>query len=81
VGTLPLHELEELAGEPLLEEGITTVSGLVTQRLGGFPKAGDVLTVGGCALRVEEMAGMRVARLKLTKTGSKASGSGGGQEG
>lgn len=67
-GTLPLHELEELVGEPLREEGITTVSGWVTQRLGGFPKTGDVLAIGGCQLRVEEMAGMRVARLKLTKT-------------
>ena len=66
-GTLPLHELEELVGEPLQEEGITTVSGWVTQRLGGFPKVGDVLTIGACELRVEEMEGMRVARLKLTK--------------
>jgi CBS domain containing-hemolysin-like protein len=71
VGTLPLHELEELVGEPLQKEGITTVSGWVTQRLGGFPKADDVLAIGGCELRVEEMAGMRVARLKLTKTVSK----------
>jgi CBS domain containing-hemolysin-like protein len=70
-GTLPLHELEGIVGEPLQEEGITTVSGWVTQRLGGFPKAGDVLAIGGCELRVEEMAGMRVARLKLTKTVSK----------
>jgi CBS domain containing-hemolysin-like protein len=66
-GTLPLHELEELVGQPLREEGITTLSGWVTQRLGGFPKVGDVLTIGACDLRVEEMAGMRVARLKLTK--------------
>ena len=71
-GTLPLHELEELVGEPLQEEGITTVSGWVTQRLGGFPKVGDVLTIGACELRVEEMAGMRVARLKLTKGQSRA---------
>ena len=70
---MPLHELEELAGEPLQEEGITTVSGWVTQRLGGFPKPGDVLTIGDCELRVEEMDGMRVARLKLTK---RAPGSG-----
>jgi CBS domain containing-hemolysin-like protein len=66
-GTLPLHELEELVAEPLREEGITTVSGWITQRLGGFPKAGDVLAIGGYELRVEEMAGMRVARLKLTR--------------
>jgi magnesium and cobalt exporter, CNNM family len=66
-GTLALHELEELVGGPLQEEGITTVSGWITNRLGGFPKAGDVLAVGNCELRVEEMSGMRVARFKLTK--------------
>ena len=66
-GALPLHELEELVGEPLRQEGITTVSGWVTRRLGGFPKVGDVLTVGLSELRVESLEGMRVARLKLTK--------------
>ncbi len=72
-GTLPLHELEELAGEPLQEEGITTLSGWVTQRLGGFPKVGNVLTIGACELRVEEMEGMRVARIKLMKRAADAS--------
>jgi CBS domain containing-hemolysin-like protein len=67
LGTLPLHDLEELAGAPLPEEGITTASGWVTQRLGGFAKVGDVLTVGACELRVEEMDGLCVARLTLTK--------------
>src|SRR5437879_2333430 len=65
LGALPLHELEELVGEPLQEEGITTVSGWVTQRLGGFPKAGDVLMIGPYELRVKEMEGMRVGRLIL----------------
>jgi CBS domain containing-hemolysin-like protein len=66
-GTLPLHELEELTGEALQGEGITTASGWVTHRLGGFPKAGDVVTVGRCELRVEAMDGMRVGRLKVSK--------------
>ncbi len=66
-GALPLHELSELIHEPLQEEGITTVSGWVTHRLGGFPKAGDVLPLGTYELRVEEMEGMRVAKLKLTR--------------
>ena len=66
-GALPLHELDEIVGEPLAEEGITTVSGWVTYRLGGFPKVGDVLTAGGCELRVEEMEGTRVKKLKITK--------------
>jgi CBS domain containing-hemolysin-like protein len=66
-GSLPLHELAELVAEPLVEEGVTTVSGWVTQRLGGFPKAGDVLTVGRFELRVEEMDGMRVSKLKISR--------------
>ncbi len=66
-GALPLHELEELVGEPLREEGITTTSGWVTHRLGGFPKPGDAINAGNCELRVEEMDGMRVARLRVSR--------------
>jgi CBS domain containing-hemolysin-like protein len=66
-GALPLHELEELIGSSLQEEGITTVSGWVTHRLGGFPRVGNVLPAGAFELRVEEMDGMRVARLKLAR--------------
>lgn len=66
-GALPLHELAELVGEPLQEEGLSTASGWLTHRLGGFPKVGDALNIGLCELRVEEMEGTRVARLKLTK--------------
>ncbi|MGO8678302.1 MAG: hemolysin family protein [Limisphaerales bacterium] len=66
-GALPLHELEQLTGQPLRHEAINTVSGWVTHRLGGFPKPGDTLTAGAYELRVEAMDGMRVARIKLTR--------------
>ena len=66
-GTLPLHELEKIIGESQHEESVATASGWMTQKLGGFPKAGDALTIGACELRVEEMDGPRVARLKITK--------------
>ena len=66
-GTLPLHDLEEVAGEPIPAGDSTTVSGLVTQKLGGFPKVGDVVALGTCELRVEEMDGMRVARLRVSR--------------
>ena len=66
-GTLPLHELEKIVGEMQREESIATASGWVTQKLSGFPKAGDTLMVGVCELRVEEMDGPRVARLKIIK--------------
>jgi CBS domain containing-hemolysin-like protein len=66
-GALPLHELEGLVGESLGAEGITTTSGWVTHQLGGFPKPGDTLAVGAYELRVEEMDGPRVERLRLTR--------------
>ena len=66
-GTLSLHELEKIVGEVPHDENVATASGWVTQKLGGFPKAGDTMTVGDCELRVEEMDGPRVARLKITK--------------
>ena len=64
-GALPLHELEELAGEALAEDDVTTTSGFVMRRLGGFPKPGDVVELTAFTLRVETLDGMRVARLRL----------------
>ena len=66
-GALPLHALAALVGEPLQAEGVTTTSGWVTHRLGGFPKPGDTLAAGSFEMRVEEMDGTRVGRLKLTR--------------
>jgi len=66
-GALPLHQLSELIGEPIREEDVTTTSGWITQRVGGFPKVGDVLLLNRCELRVEEMDGMRVARVRLVR--------------
>jgi CBS domain containing-hemolysin-like protein len=67
LGALPMHDLEQLVGTPLVEEGVTTTSGWVTLRLGGFPKVGDTLAVGGFQLQVEEMDDTRVARLQLRR--------------
>ena len=68
-GALPAHKLGELVGERF-EEGAeaSTVSGLITQRLGRFPRVGDTLEMGRWALRVEELTGTRVGRTKLTRT-------------
>jgi CBS domain containing-hemolysin-like protein len=66
-GTLPVHELAEVVGQNLCDDGMATTSGWVTQRLGGFPKTGDILQLGNYELRVEATEGARVARLKLTR--------------
>ncbi|MCU0787704.1 MAG: hemolysin family protein [Verrucomicrobia bacterium] len=67
-GLLPLHELEEIVGQTIDAEDLTTVSGYVTQQLGGFPKVGDSLTIGEWRLRVEAVDGIRVARLRIVRT-------------
>lgn len=66
-GALPLHDLSDVLGELVAEEGITTASGWVTHKLGGFPTQGDRVKIGRFELRVEQMDGPRVARLTLTQ--------------
>jgi CBS domain containing-hemolysin-like protein len=66
-GGLPLPELEKIIGAVEHGEAVATASGWLTEKLGGFPKAGDAVTVGLFELRVEEMDGTRVGRLKITK--------------
>jgi CBS domain containing-hemolysin-like protein len=66
-GTLPLHDLEAIIGPVTHGESVATVSGWITQRLGGFPKTGDHFLTGEFELCVEAMDGLRVARLKITR--------------
>ena len=66
-GALPLSELEKIIGAVEHGDSVATASGWLTEKLGGFPKAGDVLTIGNFELRVEEMDGARVGRLKITR--------------
>ncbi len=67
LGALPVHDLEGITGVSLAADGATTASGWVTQKLGGFPKEGDVARLGGFELRVEEMDDTRVARMILQR--------------
>lgn len=66
-GSLPLFELSELTGEKLDDTEVTTVSGWVTQQLGGFPRRGGRLEFAGHELIVEDLDGLRVSRLTLRR--------------
>ena len=66
-GSLPLHELENIVGERLLAEGITTVSGWITFKSGGFPRQGQTLALEHFNLRVLETDGPRVAKVILER--------------
>jgi CBS domain containing-hemolysin-like protein len=66
-GILPLHELEKIVGTVVHDESVATASGWMTEKLGGFPKTGDMFALGNFEFRVEEMDGPRVAKLKITQ--------------
>jgi CBS domain containing-hemolysin-like protein len=68
-GALPLSELEKIVGVVEHGDGVATVSGLITEKLGGFPKPGDTLAIRNFELQVEEMEGARVGRLKIIRRG------------
>jgi CBS domain containing-hemolysin-like protein len=73
-GGLPLPELEKIIGAVEHGEAVATASGWLTEKLGGFPKSGDTLMVGNFELRVEEMDGTRVGRLKIIRRTESADG-------
>jgi CBS domain containing-hemolysin-like protein len=66
-GNFPLHDLAELAGEPLEESDVVTASGFMTQRLGGFPKVGDTIQLTRATLTVADTDGRTISKLTLTK--------------
>ena len=66
-GTLPLHDLERIIGTVPHDENTTTASGWITEKLGGFPRPGDFVAMNGFELRVEEMDGTRVGKLKVAR--------------
>lgn len=67
LGELPLHDLAEIVGEEIPDEEISTASGYVTHRLGGFPKKGDELAIGSFRIIVLETNGTKVERMRLQR--------------
>jgi CBS domain containing-hemolysin-like protein len=66
--------LEDLAehGVHLDEEGVTSIGGLVFSRLGRPARAGDVVEAGDWSLRVEEVRGTRILRVRCTARAASA---------
>ena len=66
-GATPLHDLSEIIGTPLQEEGISTTSGWLTVRIGEFPKVGDKIQIDRFELEVVKLDGIQVAKLILRR--------------
>ena len=67
MGQLPLHDLSEWIGTTIQEEGINTVSGWITQQLGGFPQTGDKVEESGHVMEVVKVDGHLIERLRITR--------------
>jgi putative hemolysin len=65
VGSFPVHDLPDL-GVELPEGDYATVAGLILERLGRIPSAGDAVQVGRWRLEVLAMDGKAIGRVRLT---------------
>ncbi|WP_217925108.1 hemolysin family protein [Miltoncostaea oceani] len=64
-GHVSLEDLEE-HGLHLAEEGVTSIGGLIFSRLGRPAQVDDVVEAGEWTLRVEEVRGTRIVRVRCT---------------
>jgi CBS domain containing-hemolysin-like protein len=73
-GDLRPDELAEVTALVVPDDGpYETLGGLVMMVLGRIPAVGDEIDVPGVRLRIEQMAGRRVERVRVTPTQTKAS--------
>ena len=65
-GTVPVRDLNADEGLDLPESSdYVTVAGLVLDRLGAAPRGGEAVTAGPCSLKVLEVDGHRIARVRI----------------
>jgi CBS domain containing-hemolysin-like protein len=65
---LPLDDLNELLGTTLEGEAVETVGGLVQERLGHIPQAGESIRDGAVTITVLITEGLRVKQLRVERT-------------
>jgi len=66
-GLVSLNEVIERFGDPGGEPESTTIGGFIAERLNRIPAARDKITFGDYDLRVDEMDGLRVAKVRFVK--------------
>jgi putative hemolysin len=66
-GRLPVEELSRLTGQPLPDGPYETVSGLLMDRVGRLPQLGDAADVNGLRITAQEVAGRRVATVRVER--------------
>lgn len=64
-----LEEVNERLGLDLPVGEVDTLGGFVYSRMGHVPEKGEQMTYDGVVIRVEELEGQRIARLRVEKPG------------
>ncbi len=63
---MTIDDFNETVGTQLPQEGPRTLAGLAFDALGRRPRPGDVVDVDGVALRVEDLEGLRITKLRVS---------------
>jgi putative hemolysin len=70
-GDMPLHELSNQIGIDLSSDtSVVTVGGLITEKLGRFPRTGDIIDMPGFKLKVTDGDARLVRRVELIPNGT-----------
>ena len=64
-GSMTVDDFNESLGTDLPHDGTRTMAGLVFSTLGRRPVEGDVVALGGLRLAVDQLDGLRIARLRV----------------
>lgn len=64
-GSMTVDDFNETTGAGLPQDGPRTLAGLVFDALGRGPVAGDAVTVAAVDMRVEQVEGARITRLRV----------------
>jgi putative hemolysin len=62
---MTIDDFDETVGTRLPRDGPRTMAGLLFEALGRRPRPRDSVTVEGVRLTVEELDGLRIARLRV----------------
>jgi CBS domain containing-hemolysin-like protein len=66
-GLVSMSDVSERFGEPHSPYQSTTIGGFIGERLGRIPKVSDRVKFGSYDVTVDEMDGLRVARVRFSK--------------
>jgi CBS domain containing-hemolysin-like protein len=67
IGSVTIHEIEDVFGIDLPKGDYKTLQGLIRSRLGRPPAVGDVVSAGETEIRVEAVAKKRITRARLKR--------------